>query len=88
MVLRYIQEAPLEQSHKRAKEAAVGLGLAEAREGLVNHFKAHSPGKELPEGEMEVASAQIISAFRNSSKVEQKKPRTSGVRPCPSWRKN
>ena len=70
VVLRYIQDAPLEQSHKWARETAVGLGLAEAREGLVSHFKDRNPEKEVPEGEMEVASTQTIRALQNSMNVE------------------
>ena len=61
VILRYIQDAPLEQSHKWARDAAVGLGPTEARNELVSQFLITNPDKvpSLPEGSLELASARI-----------------------------
>ena len=58
VVLRYIQDAPFEHSHKWARDAAVGLSFTEARNGLASQFRATNPDKvlSLPEGSLELAS--------------------------------
>ena len=72
VVLRYIQDAPLEQSHKWARDAAVGLGLTEARNELVSQFRATNPDKvlSLPEGSLELASARALNDLNESMEVQ------------------
>ena len=72
VVLRYIQDAPLEQSHKRARDAAVGLGLSEARNELVSQFRATNPDEvlSLPGGSLELASALALSDLHESMEVQ------------------
>ena len=72
VVLRYIQDAPLEQSHKWARDAAVGLGLTEARNELVSQFRATNPDKvlSLPEGSLELASARALNDLHESMEVQ------------------
>ena len=86
VVLRYIQviqDAPLEQSHKWARDAAVGLGLTEARNELVSQFRATNPDKvlSLPEGSLELASARALSDLHESMevKLQRKDGRWSSV---------
>jgi hypothetical protein len=75
VVLRYIQDAPLEHSHKWAKEAAVGLGLAEAKDELVSQFRASNPDKvrELPVGSLELASTQALEDLHKYMEVSFEK---------------
>ena len=72
VVLRYIQDAPLEQSHTWARNAAVGLGLFEARNELASQFRATNPDKvlSLPEESLELASARALSDFHESMEVQ------------------
>ena len=72
VVLKYIQDSPLEQSHKWARDAAVGLGLAEARNELASQFQATNPDrvKGLPEGSLELASARALSELQKSMEVQ------------------
>ena len=67
VVLRYIQEAPLEQSHTWALEAASGLSLAAARHELIARYQQAQTGEteRTPESELKLASEQ---AFRDLQK--------------------
>jgi len=83
VVLRYMQDAPLEQSHKWARDAAVGLGLTEAKNELVSQFRATNPDKvlSLPEGSLELASARALNDLHESMEVQlqRKNDRWSSV---------
>ena len=72
VVLRYMQDALLEHSHRWARDAAVGLGLSEARNELVSQFRATNPDKvlSLPEGFLELARARALSDLHGSMGVQ------------------
>ena len=73
VVLRYIQEAPLEQSHKWAKEAARGLGLSEASKGLASHYISRNPEVSVPDKDVKLASEQALEVLHKSMRIELEK---------------
>ena len=73
VVLRYIQEAPLEHSHKWAKEAALGLGLTEASQGLASQFVLKNPEVSVPDKDVKLASEQALEVLHKSMRVEVEK---------------